>query len=118
MGFKTETQVEKVILFLYYLDHLHQLYAGALKSLDCGSSYGRTKGQTLPNHWQLMPWAISFALPCVQDDLHTSVKATQTTLPKLQALPWEKAYWSFSIEFILLLVATNTNPLWWRRRLA
>jgi hypothetical protein len=118
MGFKTESQAEKVILLIHFiiiitittiitLIRIICIIARYVKILDLQITYGRTKELLLPK--PLMTWAISFDLPCAPAGFPTSVRPTRTTQPLLPARPWGRARWCSQTESIVLLFATNTN---------
>jgi hypothetical protein len=90
MGFKTESQAEKVIVIIRFilfitiitpltLIRIICIIARCVKILDLQITCGRTKGLLSPK--QLMTWAISFVLPCAQAGFPTSVRPTWTTAP-------------------------------------
>jgi hypothetical protein len=120
MGFKTETQAEKVILIIRFILFITiitlitliliiRIIVRCVKILDLQITCGRTKGRLLPK--QLMTWAISFVLRCARAGFPTSVRPTRTTAPLLPARPWGRAPWCSHNELIALLFATNTNPV-------
>ena len=119
MGFKTETQAEKVILIIHFLAFetiitlilIIRIIARCVKILDLQIKCGRTKGRLLPK--TLMTWAISFVLPCAQAGFPTSKRPTRTATPLMPVCQWARAPWcsGSQIESIVLLLATNTNPL-------
>lgn len=130
LGFKTETQAEKVIIIIHIILFISLMTLMTLVTLiliiriiiRCVKIFvlqitcGRTKGLLLPK--QLMPWAISFALPCAPGGFPTSVRPTRTTPPLLPARPSGTARWWSLIESIVLLLPTYTNPVWWRMPVA
>ena len=77
---------------------------------------GRTEGPQLLK--PLMPWAISFALPCAPDGFLTSNRLTRPTPKPKLARRCRKACWCSPIESILLTESTKTNPLCDRMPLA
>jgi hypothetical protein len=118
MGFKTETQAEKVILIIRFIAFITiitlitliliiRIIVRCVKILDLHITCGRTKGLLLPK--PLMTWAISFVLPCAPAGFPASVRPTQTTQPLLPARQWGRAPWCSQTESIVLLFATNTN---------
>ena len=118
MGFKTETQAEKVILIIRFISYITiitlitliliiRIIVRCVKILDLQITCGRTKGRLLPK--PLMTWAISFVLRCAPAGFPTSVRPTRTTAPLLPARPWGRAPWCSQTESIVLLFATNTN---------
>ena len=80
MGFKTESQAEKVILIIHFIALITIItliliiciIARYVKNLALQITCGRTKGLLLPK--QLMTWAISFVLPCAPAGFPTSVR--------------------------------------------
>ncbi len=101
MGFKTETQAEKVILIIRFIAFIRintlitlkikiiliiRIIVRCVKILDLQITCGRTKGRLLPK--PLMTWAISFVLPCAPAGFPTSVRPTRTPPPLLPARPW------------------------------
>jgi hypothetical protein len=118
MGFKTESQAEKVILIIHFilfttiitlitLIRIICIIARCVKILDLQITCGRTEGLLLPK--ELMTWAISLVLPCAQAGFPTSVRPTRTTQPLLPARQWGRARWCSQTESIVLLFATNAN---------
>jgi hypothetical protein len=114
MGFKTETQISKVILLIRFMTFISVIsfkhfltfiscitlitlilikrsMVRCVKILELQITCGRTKGLLLPK--QLMTWAISFVLQCEQAGLPTFEQPTRTTTPLLPARPWGRAPW-------------------------
>ena len=69
---------------------------------------GRTEGPQLLK--PLMPWAISFALPCAPDGFLTSNRLTRPTPKPKLARQCRKACWCSPIESILLTDTTKKIP--------
>ncbi len=101
MGFKTETDAEKVIiriisLKLDYTDYTNYIYCSCCRFawiLELPITCGRTNALISPDRLKL--WPISFVQPCVLVDWNTSRP------PMLQATrppplpPWDRARWSW-----------------------
>jgi hypothetical protein len=82
-----------------------------VKKLELPITCSRIKGLLLPK--PLMTWGISFVLPWAPAGLPTFERPTRTTPPLLPARPWGRAPWWSLIESIVLLFATNSDPVWW-----
>ncbi len=82
-----------------------------VKILELLITCGRTEGRLLPK--PLMTWGISFVLQCVQAGFKfpTFERPTRTMPPQLPACPWGRASWWSLIELLVLLFATNSDPV-------